>query len=459
VTSDMTLPAAFHMERPKELVAFVGGGGKTSLMFALAQALDGRVITTTTTRIFAAQMKLAPRVRILTAEDAEGVEEEGGAKSVERRALAGERSAPFLLVVGDVQGEKALGVGVEWPGRWLAMPEVDYVLVEADGARMRPCKAPAEHEPVIPPEATLVVPVVGIDALNGRIEELCHRPERVSALTGLGVDEWLTPAALATLLAHEQGSLKGVPAGARVIPFVNKVETEAQTKAARQVARLALREARLEQVVIGAVQRERPVREVYRRVTAVVLAAGQGSRMGQTKQLMAWGETTVLGQTLGNVKESAAFDTLLVSGHNAEAVEAIAAEQHVRAVYNPRYAEGEMLSSLQTAVRHLPANIAAVLVMLADQPMVEPATIDQILGAFWEGKGELVVSVYQGQRGNPVLIGRRYFEELLALTAGAAPRDLLRRHQDYVYLVEVGSDAILRDLDRPEEYERWRPGR
>jgi molybdenum cofactor cytidylyltransferase len=148
---------------------------------------------------------------------------------------------------------------------------------------------------------------------------------------------------------------------------------------------------------------------------------------------------------------------LLVSGHEAEPVEAIARDEGVAVVHNPDYAVGEMLSSVQAAVRQLDEGCAAVLIMLADQPMVEPETIDQILSAFWQGRSDLVALAYRGQRGNPVLIGRRYFNELLALPPGAAPRDLVKRHLYRLYLVEVDSDSILRDLDRPEEYERWRP--
>jgi molybdenum cofactor cytidylyltransferase len=117
-----------------------------------------------------------------------------------------------------------------------------------------------------------------------------------------------------------------------------------------------------------------------------------------------------------------------------------------------------MLSSLQAAVRQLDRGWSAVLVMLADQPMVEPETLDEILTAFWQGRGDLIGPTYGGQRGNPALIGRRYFEELLALPAGAAPRDLVMRHLDELYLVEVGSDSILRDLDTVEAYERYLPG-
>jgi molybdenum cofactor cytidylyltransferase len=100
----------------------------------------------------------------------------------------------------------------------------------------------------------------------------------------------------------------------------------------------------------------------------------------------------------------------------------------------------------------LPAYIQAVLVMLADQPLVGPEIINQLLSAYWRGEGDLIAPTYNGQRGNPVLIGRAYFDDLLALPAGAAPRALLQQYQERLHLLPVHSDAILIDLDRPEEY-------
>jgi probable selenium-dependent hydroxylase accessory protein YqeC len=437
-----------------QLVAFTGGGGKTSLLFALAKELRQRLVTTTTTRIFAAQMALAPAIAFA------GAGSERGDKEAEA-ALAtaiGAHLARFghCLVVGAVDGDKALGVPVELPARLLAQPDVDYVLVEADGSRLRPCKAPAGHEPVIPAQSNLVVPVAGIDAVGGRLAEVAHRPERVAQLTGLAESEPMTAAALAKLLSHPEGGLKGVPAAARIIPFINKVESEEALTAAREIARLLLREERIHQVVLGAVQTARPVREVHRRVTAVVLAAGESRRMGQTKQLLPWGDTTVLGQTLRHVQGSAVHELVVVTGHEAQKVAAVATAAGVDTVSNPAYAAGEMLSSLQTAVRRLPANRAAVLVVLADQPRIDSDTMDRILLAYWQGKGQLVAPVYRGQRGNPVLIDRAYFGALLALPPGAAPRDLLRQYRTRLHLVEVPADAILHDLDSPEEYKRWR---
>ena len=152
---------SFDIGEQPELIAIVGGGGKTSLMFALAQALAGRVVITTTTRIFAAQTKLAAAV--CSANDLTSLS----------RHLAEHGSC---LVIGDVQGDKAVGVDPTLPGQLLARPDVEYVLVEADGSRMRPIKAPAAHEPVIPPDATLVIPVIGIDALDGPLDKVAHRP-------------------------------------------------------------------------------------------------------------------------------------------------------------------------------------------------------------------------------------------------------------------------------------------
>lgn len=228
---------ALGLARAPELVALVGGGGKSSLLFALAECLSGRVVLSTTTRIFAAQMSRAAAV--CTTADA-GWQDEL------------ERFSQNLLIVGRVEGERAGGVPPDLPAQWLSRPDVDWVVVEADGSRMLPVKAPAEHEPVVPERTSLFVCVVGIDALAEPIERVAHRPERVADITGLAPSQHLTPEALGTLLTSPRGGLKSAPVGARVAVLINKVESSAQRDAAHRIAGRVLREPRVERVVIGA---------------------------------------------------------------------------------------------------------------------------------------------------------------------------------------------------------------
>jgi molybdenum cofactor cytidylyltransferase len=445
------------------LIAITGGGGKTSLMFALAKILPGKVVITTTTRIFAAQMIQAPAVCIYESEGTANLDEEEQAQTSNVKVGEYSELGSMLsrygscLVVARIDGAKALGVPIALPGQLLARPDVDFVIVEADGSRMQPIKAPADHEPVINPETNLVVNVVGIDAIGGRLTDIAHRPERVARVTGLELDDRLTGDALEALIVHPDGGMKSVPDKATFISFINKVETESDLAIGRRVAKRILQQPRVSRVVIGALRSDKPVLELHRRVKAVVLAAGESKRMGSAKQLLPWGTTTVLGQTLDNLEQSGVTDIVVVSGHARETIETVADRLGVASIYNPRYADGEMLSSLQAAVSRFPDNIEAILVMLADQPMVRAQTIDQLLVAYWRCKGELIAPMFKGERGNPVLIGRKFFPELLALPQGSAPRDLVRRHQDKLNLVEVDTDSVLQDLDRPEQYERLRP--
>ena len=446
MTGKITLLEAFNLGKTPELAAFIGGGGKSSLMIALARQLPGRVLVTTTTRMFNTQIESAaaslPAI-ICRYPDLSALNDEGSVNTK-------------FLVVGPVVGDKVSGVPLNLPAKLLARSDIDTVLVEADGAKMRPVKAPAAHEPALPTKATMVVPIIGIDALGERIGEVAHRAGLAARLLGKKVDDPLTADDLATLLTHPDGGLKNIPSSPNVIATINKVETSDQLAAAHQIARLVLYEPRFERVVISSALSVEPVVEVHKRVTAVILAAGQSLRMGYSKQQLPWGKTTVLGQTIRNLHKSDVHDSLVVTGHRAGQIKAIAAAESVPTVNNPRYAEGEMLSSLQTAVAQLPQSTAAVLVMLADQPMVEPQTINSILQAYWQGWGDIIAPTYNGQQGNPVLIDRRYFKELLALPAGAAPRDLLKRHE--VFNVPVQSKSVLQDIDEPEDYKRYKPG-
>ena len=241
-----------------DVVALVGGGGKTTAMFRLAREIVERgepVLTTSTTHIFADQVALAPASVRATEATRERV----------RAALDAHR---HVLVIGDTDPttDRAAGVSPDLFAHLRTWCPRVCLLNEADGSRRRPFKAPARHEPAIPPETTLVVPVVGADVFGAPLDaEHVHRPALVQALGGAAPGTPVTPELVARVLAHPEGGRKNVPAQARVVVLINKVETLADREPARETARHLLREPAIEAVVLAAASADEPVLEVCRR--------------------------------------------------------------------------------------------------------------------------------------------------------------------------------------------------
>jgi len=135
------------------------------------------------------------------------------------------------------------------------------ILIEADGARHHPLKAPAPYEPVIPSSTTLVVPIVGLDALDARLDaEKVFRLEIAARLTGLAPGSRITDAAIVTLITHPQGLARNSPAGARIVPFLNKTDLLPAPERARALAQkvLAAGRPRITRVVLGQAQSAAP---------------------------------------------------------------------------------------------------------------------------------------------------------------------------------------------------------
>jgi probable selenium-dependent hydroxylase accessory protein YqeC len=188
-----------------EHVALVGGGGKTTALFALGNQLDGSVVLTTTTKMGRARTGGRPVLFSPSASELAAV--------LDRDRVA--------LAWGADGGHKAVGVEPELCDDWFAI--ADHVVVEADGSRRRPFKAPRTFEPVVPATATMVVACVGSDALGRVIADQCHRPMRVAAIAGCSPYVRLTAPRLAAVLRSERGSRKGCPAKARFAVMVNRV--------------------------------------------------------------------------------------------------------------------------------------------------------------------------------------------------------------------------------------------
>jgi molybdenum cofactor cytidylyltransferase len=236
----ITLAKALRVKRG-DVVSFVGGGGKTTSMFRLAGELAGmgwRVVTTTTTHISQEQVGMSPT-----------------AIHLEEISLLSEQlnSHGQCLIIGAPDGRgRVSGSSSELIAELQARADVDAVLVEADGSRSRPFKAPGIHEPVVPEICTILVPIAGLNALDATLDEdHVHRAELAAELASVPVGSIITEEIMARVLCHPDGGAKLLPPGARLVPLLNKADTEATKNRARIIAEKLLASPLVHTVVIS----------------------------------------------------------------------------------------------------------------------------------------------------------------------------------------------------------------
>ncbi|HYU71044.1 MAG TPA: selenium cofactor biosynthesis protein YqeC [Ktedonobacteraceae bacterium] len=219
------------------LISIVGAGGKTTTMYTLASELaqhGNRVITTTTTNICFPKQDETDTLIVATETPA-----------LLKMVSAAWKQHHRVTVAGRAIGSgKIAGLQPDQPYELLMKSGADVVIVEADGARHKMIKAPAEHEPVVPPQTNVALLMMSAEAINQPLSgEIAHRPERVAAVLGINQGDLLTPALVARLMMSEEGGMKDIPEMAKVYLLITRV-MEGRGDEVREVAELVGRSAR-----------------------------------------------------------------------------------------------------------------------------------------------------------------------------------------------------------------------
>jgi molybdenum cofactor cytidylyltransferase len=194
---------------------------------------------------------------------------------------------------------------------------------------------------------------------------------------------------------------------------------------------------------------------VSARIGAVILAAGMSSRMGETKQLIRLGENTVLEQVMEIVRSSRVDEIVLVLGHQAETIKKRVGIKNLKVVINESYQQG-MGTSLRTGLAALSSGTNAALIVLADQPFVRAETLDRLIDQYEQSGAQIAIPIYKGFRGNPVLLGRSVFPEVMALTGDIGCRAIFGNHVGGIVKVRVDDIGVLLDLDTKGDVEKLR---
>ena len=244
--------------KSKEVISLVGAGGKTTLMFRLAKELflaGEKVVTTTTTKIMEPSSEETPCLFVHSDEE-----------KLKQLALQHiDQFRHITLARERLESRKLKGISTDLVGLLCTSPEIDMMIIEADGAAGRPVKAPREWEPVIPSHTTLVIGLLGVDGVGKELnEENLFQAERISELTGTPMGKKMTCKGMAILMVHPQGIFKGAPHSSRRVAFINKVDVPEGMMWGREIGKELLEKgfSQIERVVLGQLRSELPVAEV-----------------------------------------------------------------------------------------------------------------------------------------------------------------------------------------------------
>lgn len=184
---------------------------------------------------------------------------------------------------------------------------------------------------------------------------------------------------------------------------------------------------------------------------AIVLAAGESKRMGSPKMLLDFGGKTMLERVIENVTASEIPNVLVVMGAEREKLTEIIERLPVSLCFNENYKEG-MLSSVKCGFRNVPQDTDAVLVFQGDQPFISPEVVNSVIEKYLSSDFGLVVPVFDGKRGHPLLIGQKYFSKIEFLDSSEGLRSLTRKNSKDVLEVNTNQPGILRDFDTYADY-------
>jgi len=186
-------------------------------------------------------------------------------------------------------------------------------------------------------------------------------------------------------------------------------------------------------------------------IWAIILAAGESKRMGSPKMLLPFMGITMIENVIANVSGSKVDNIMVVLGADRDSIVKLIRTKAVNYCYNENYKDG-MLSSVLCGFRNIPIGHSAVLVFQGDQPLITPNAINSVIEVYLSSGKGIVIPVYESKRGHPILIDRKYRNEIQKLNPAEGLRSLALKYSDDVLEVNTDVAGILRDFDTYDEY-------
>lgn len=425
--------------QPYTRLAIVGAGGKTTVLFRLAEQITGPVIITASTHLGLDEVKQADHHYTVQRRD-------------DLSPLKKSLKDGITLVTGDEGTRKRTdGLSFELLDELNAIAYRHNVplLIEADGSRRKPLKAPAEYEPPIPEFVDTVIVLAGLNGLFKPLNsDWVHRPERFESLSGLKMGDTITPQAIVNVLVDESGGLKNIPKGAQRIAFLNQVDTPQQAGIVKGMIK-SLQKA-YEVVFVGrTLDKGDEVKAAFVRVAGVVLAAGGSTRMGTLKQLMQWEGQPMVRLAAEKALKAGLDPVLVVTGASYREVQQAVDDLEVQIVHNPDWDKGQS-TSVKAGINSLPDGVGGVIFFAVDQPKLPVGFIEALTDLHSRTLAPIVVPLVDHKRGNPVLFDKITFKELSEIEGDVGGRQIFSRYT-LTWIPWVDSSVFV-DVDTMQDY-------
>lgn len=439
----MNLAHALRLDSQAATISLVGAGGKTTALFQIArQLLNQRtplVLVTNTTHLGAWQTSLADHHII----------------ALDENSLADIfKLHGVVLITGHILEDRAQPIEqniLSWLHKSARGKNI-HLLIEADGSRQHPLKAPAEHEPPIPEFSDLVVLVAGMSGLGKPLNnESVHRAEIFSQLSGLPMEHEVTPQSLINSLNHPQGGLKNIPPTSRRVVILNQADTpELQSLGGSMSKELLIN---FDSVIVSSLENNQV--QPFESCAGIILAAGQASRFGSVKQLLDWKGKPFIRQVTETALRSGLWPVVVITGAYAADVESAIQDLPVHIVQNPNFALGQS-TSIKTGINFLSRfsrQVGSAIFLLADQPQIPVEVVRALTESHARTFSPITAPLVLNEgRANPVLFDRVTFPDLLELSGDIGGRAIFGKYK--VEYLPWHDDRLLLDVDKPEDYQR-----
>jgi molybdenum cofactor cytidylyltransferase len=428
-------------------LAIVGAGGKTTAMMQLARQLKPPVLITATAHLSLDQAALADQHFIINPSS--------DLLDIERNI-----SSDVCLFTGPAgQDNRTSGLDAINLTRLKKIADHHHLplLIEADGSRRHPLKAPADYEPAIPAWVNHVAVVQGLSGLHQPLtEDLVHRSKRFVELIQADIGAEITVEMLKQFLVHPFGGLKNIPSGARKTVVLNQADSALLQAEAKRIVPDLLNF--YDSVIISSLglglqhtPYKGTVHAVFEPIAGIILAAGGSQRMGRPKALLLWKGMPFVYLVAKTALYAGLKPVVVVTGEYHHEISEGLADLPVTIVKNPEWKTGQS-SSIKAGLAELNANIGGTIFLLCDQPQIPATLLITLVEIHRQTLSAVVSPQVEGKRANPVLFDRTTFPDLNSLQGDMGGRGILGRHP--ISWLEWNDFSITYDIDSPSDYER-----